>query len=210
MSSNEHTEQNSSERVGLRADVNRDLINRHQTTGPMYLRAVILFGILFGLGIVGFIIRLFDGMDDRAVWGYYAAVFAFILTTAQAAPMVSIATRLAKAHWKRPITRAAELWTLVGLFNLLLFIPMLWLLPDLSNGRRTLWFFDPGKVPAYSPHIWATAAIVALVWTGYSIDNFNAKNDRLKNRIIEIEQQSMIMDSQIDRLERNMTLIARQ
>jgi molybdopterin-containing oxidoreductase family membrane subunit len=113
--------------------------------------------------------RLSDGVGDRAVWGYYAAVFAFILTTAQAAPMVAIATRMTKGHWRRPISRAAELWTLVGLFNLMLFIPMLWILPDLSDGRRTLWFFDPGKVPSYSPHIWATAAIVALVITGLAL-----------------------------------------
>ena len=108
-------------------------------------------------------------MSDKAAWGYYAAVFAFILTTAQAAPMAAIAPRLAKAHWRRPISRAAELWTLVGLFNLILFIPMLWVLPGLEDGRRTLWFFDPGEVPRFSPHIWATLALVSLVITGLAL-----------------------------------------
>ena len=153
-------------RLAERAEVGRDLLQRHERSGSLFKRAVALFGVLFILGIVGFVMRLSDGIGDRAVWGYYAAVFAFILTTAQAAPMVAIATRLAKGHWRRPISRAAEIWTLVGLFNLVLFIPLLWILPDLSDGRRTLWFFDGDKVPSYSPHIWASAAILFLVITG--------------------------------------------
>ncbi|MCH8828989.1 MAG: phosphatidylglycerophosphatase A, partial [Planctomycetes bacterium] len=58
---------------------------------------------------------------------------------------------------------------------LLLFIPLLWVLPSLEDGRRTLWFFstDPASefanVPIYSPHIWATAAIVFLVLTGLAL-----------------------------------------
>lgn len=144
-----------------------NLLGKHSSTGDMFWRAVTLFGVLFVLGIVGLVMRISDGVSDKAVWGYYAAVFAFILTTAQAAPMVAIATRLAKAHWRRPVSRAAELWTVVGLFNLLLFIPMLWVLPSLEDGRRTLWFFHPGEVPAYSPHLWATLALVFLVITGF-------------------------------------------
>ena len=152
--------------VGTQAGVSRDLLSRHERTGDLYWRAVALFAILFILGVIGFIMRLSDGVGDRAVWGYYAAVFAFILTTAQAAPMVAIAPRMAKAHWRRPISRAAELWTVVGLFNLVLFIPLLWVLPSLEDGRRTLWFFDSDKVPAYSPQIWATVALVGLVSVG--------------------------------------------
>ena len=71
----------------------RDLLARHQRTGDAYWRAVTLFGVLFVLGIIGFVMRLSDGVGDKAVWGYYAAMFAFILTTAQATPMVAIAPR---------------------------------------------------------------------------------------------------------------------
>ena len=148
------------------AGVVHDLLDRHQRTGDMFWRAVALFGLLFVLGIVGFVMIAVDGVSDRAIWGYYAAVFAFILVTAQAAPLVAIAPRMVKAHWRRPISRAAEIWTAVGLLNLLLFIPMLWVLPTLEDKRRSLWFFDPGDVPSNSPHIWATLAIVALVVTG--------------------------------------------
>ena len=78
------------------AEVTNDLLERHQRTGLMYKRALILFGALFVLGIIGFIARLVsDGFSDKAAWGYYAATFAFILSTAQAAPMVAIAARSA-------------------------------------------------------------------------------------------------------------------
>ena len=154
------------------AGVSRNLLERHEGSGNLFRNAVLLFGFLFILGIVGFVIRVSGGFSDKAVWGYYAAVFAFILTTAQAAPMAAIAPRIAKAHWRRPISRAAEMWTVAGLVSTLLFIPLLWVLPSLEDGRRTLWFFDfgdPGKVPAYSPHIWATLALLFMVATGLAL-----------------------------------------
>ena len=102
------------------------------------------FGVLTILGVIGFVMRVSDGVGDRAVWGYYAAMFSFMVTTASAAPMVAIAPRMANSHWRRPISRAAELWSVVGLLSLLWFIPLLWILPPLSDGRRSLWFFDMG------------------------------------------------------------------
>ena len=151
------------------AGVTHDLLNRHWATGNAFRAAVILFGLLFLLGVVGFVLRLQDGVSKTAVWGYHAALFSFILTAAQGAPMVAIAPRFAKAHWRRPISRAAELFTVVGLFNLLLFIPLLWVLPSLDDGRRSLWFFGDLDVPAHMPHIMATLALVFLVACGVAL-----------------------------------------
>jgi len=157
---------NGHEELATPRGVIHDLLQIHLETGDGFWRAVTVFAILSVLGIVGFLLRLSDGFSDKAVWGYHAALFAFILTTAQAAPIVAIALRLTKAHWRRPISRAAELWTVVGLVGILLFIPMLWVLPGLEDGRRSLWFFDPGEVPRFSPHIWATLALIFLVIVG--------------------------------------------
>ena len=152
------------------AGVTDNLLSRHRTTGKTFRAAVWVFGALFLLGIVGFVLRASDGFGDTRLWGYHAAVFAFILLTAQAAPMVAIAPRLANAHWRRPISRAAELFAVVGLFNLLLFIPLLWVLPSLEDKRRSLWFFgEVRNVPAYMPHIVATLALVFLVLTGIAL-----------------------------------------
>ena len=150
--------------------VAHDLLGKHRATGSLFRAVVIVLAVLFVLGIVGFILLLQDGVSKTAVWGYHAALFAFILTTAQGAPMVAIAPRMAKAHWRRPISRAAELFTAVGILGLLLFIPLLWVLPDLGDGRRTLWFFhDVRNMPAYMPHIIATVALLSLVITGLAL-----------------------------------------
>jgi molybdopterin-containing oxidoreductase family membrane subunit len=146
-----------------------DLLNRHRATGRMYWRAVLLLGVLFILGVVGFVLRLQDGFSDTSIWGYHAALFAFILTTAQGGPIVAIATRMAKGHWRRPISRTSELFTAVGVVSLFIFIPLLWVLPDLGDGRRTLWFFNDLRVPSYMPHIMMTLALVALTVCGVAL-----------------------------------------
>ena len=152
------------------AQVTHDLVERHRKSGSLFRNAALLCGALFILGVIGFVIRLGDGVSDTAVWGYYAALFAFILTTAQAAPIVAITLRIAKGHWRRPISRAAELFTAVGLLNLLLFIPLIWVLPSLEDGRRSLWFYgEYVGTSAYSPHIWATVGIVLLVVCGVAL-----------------------------------------
>ena len=159
------------------SEVVQDLVGKHDKPSDKWWSGVAAGGILLVLGLIGFALRLSDGVSDRVVWGYFAMMFAFVLTTAQAAPMVAIAPRIANGHWRRPISRAAEIWTAVGLFNMILLIPMLWILPPLSEGRRTLWFGQSEEwnyfstlfhMPAYDyvPHIMATLAMLALVVTG--------------------------------------------
>ena len=144
-----------------------DLIARHQTKHRLFKVVIGSLGIGVILGIIGLILRLVDGVSDTAQWGYTAAVIAFLLTTASSAPMVAIAPRIAKGHWRRIISRPAEMWSVAGLVTLLLFIPMLWVLPSLEDGRRSLWFYHPGEVFAYSPHLWTTLSILGLVVLGF-------------------------------------------
>ncbi len=142
--------------------------------------------VLVALGIVGFVVRaLDDGFSDsaRPQWGYYAAMFAFLLVTAGTAPVAAIAFRWTKNHWRRPFSRASELFALVGLLNLLWFIPMLILLPniDLDGNRllqvgvdrRTIWF----EVPIGAPIWWDLMAMVGLVFCGLAILWVSARPD---------------------------------
>ncbi len=152
------------------ADVNRDLLELHQRSGPMFRGAVLVLGVLFVLGVIGFIIKvLSNGPSDKASWGYHAAVFAFIITTASAAPIVAIAPRIVKAHWRRSISRAAELWAVVGVLSFILFLPLLAVLPSLEDGRRTFWFYHAGEVPRFTPHVWATLALLGLTILGIAL-----------------------------------------
>ena len=156
--------------VEARKAVSDKLLSIHNVTSNRFWQFAALSAIMFAFGIIGYVLRLTSGFDDKGAWGYYVAVFAFLMTTTSAAPMVAIAPRIANSHWRRPISRAAEIWTLSGCLNLLLYIPLIWLLPSLENGRRSFWFWGQQEgVPAYSPHIWATLAILGLVVMGLSV-----------------------------------------
>jgi molybdopterin-containing oxidoreductase family membrane subunit len=144
------------------AEVHRDLLRGIQPAGRRFWTAVIILGAFFLAGMAGFAYRAAsDGFDDRLPWGYYAASFSFLLTVAGAAPILSIALRLAKGHWRRPFTRIAESFSVVGVLALLMFLPLLALLPPLE-GRTTLWIDWREK----SPQIYDSLGVAFLVLCG--------------------------------------------
>ena len=150
--------------------VSKDLINLHKRKGKFFGIAAIVMSVLFILGVFGFILKVSEGVDDPSEWGYYAALVSFLITAGQGALMVAIATRLVKAHWRRPISRAAEMFAVVGLYNLILLIPLLWVLPGLSDGRRSLWFFNELKnIPENMPQIQVLLSMIFLVLAGIGL-----------------------------------------
>ncbi len=143
-------------------------------------------GLLVVLGIVGFVVRAVgDGFSDdaRGEWGYYAAMFAFLVATVGTAPVVAVAFRWTKNHWRRPMSRASEMFALVGVLNVLWFIPLIFLMPGIDlNGdgilevgvdRRTVWF----EVPIGAPLWWDTLAVVGLFVCGLAILWVSARPD---------------------------------
>ena len=146
--------------------VEDDLLDKGTLRGSTFRIAVIVFAALSVLGVVGFVIRLTDGIGNTPVWGYHAALFAFILTAAQGAPMVAIAPRIANAHWRRSISRVAELFGLVGIVSFIIYIPVAWVLPSMEDGRRTLWFYGELHMPAHMPEITVTLVLLALTVNG--------------------------------------------
>ena len=159
--------------LGMTAqDMTGDLLRRHESSGrPFWVVAGVL-AVLLTLGVVGLVMLISDGVDDTNNWGYHATIFAYIFTTAQSALMVSIALRMVKAHWRRPLARISELFAAVGLFNFFLLIPLLWVLP-VTTGRRSIWFDWPG----HSPHLWDTIAMGLLVVIGLALLYFAAVPD---------------------------------
>ncbi|MDA0988371.1 MAG: hypothetical protein O2783_04445 [Chloroflexi bacterium] len=145
-------------------EITQDVIQRHESPGRQFWMVTSVLAGLLGLGIIGFIILLSKGFEDRNAWGYYATTFAYIFTAAQSAVLISVALRMVKAHWRRPIARISELFAAVGLFTFLLLIPLLWVLP-VTTGRRSIWFEWPG----HSPHLWDTLALGLLVVCGLAL-----------------------------------------
>jgi len=168
------------------AEYVKDLANRHAITGPRYRRWLWITGLLFLSGVVGFVARAaIDGFDERQPWGYFAATMAFLLTTFVSAPVVAVAFRMAGAHWRRPMVRIAELYSVVGVLVVVMFIPMLFMVPSAHN-RRTMWFQGDtlgsmGKIFG-APHVYDILALVAVVIAGLAMLWFSAKADRTQIR----------------------------
>jgi len=145
-------------------EINQDVLSQTMTVGSRFKTVTAGLGILVALGIIGFIIKVADGFDDRKDWGYYAAIFAFLFTTTQSALLVSITMRMAKAHWRRPLARVSEFFAIVGLFNLLVFLPLLWTLPPIED-RNSIWF----EWPWGAPKLMDTLSMVFLVANGLAL-----------------------------------------
>lgn len=161
-----------------------DLADRHATTGPRYRRWLWITGLLFLLGVVGFVARAaMDGFDERQPWGYFAATMSFLLTTFVSAPLVAVAFRLTGAHWRRPMVRIAELYSVVGPLVIVMFIPLLFLVPSAMN-RRTLWFQGDtqgslGRIFG-APHVYDMLALVTIVIAGLAMLLYSARADRMQ------------------------------
>ena len=148
----------------------RDLRARMGSSGSTML--LVAFAVLAVVGIISLISKVTSGPLPYAKWGYTAAALGFLISTAQAMPMLAFASRLAKGYWALPLRRIAELGSLSGLVTTPLFILLLFQLPDFY-GRQSIWFDWPG-----SPLIWDSIMMALLTVTGFAIVFFSSRPDR--------------------------------
>ncbi len=158
---------------------------RHLAEGPCRharedrgLVAVLAALSLLGLG--GLIWKVVTGAD-RTTWGYAAGVATFLLSTTQMAPIVAMATRLAKGHWGRPIRRATVLWTAAGLVVLVLYAAVYTVVPS-NIGRWSIWFYWPWG----APHLFDLLALAALPAMGLALLHLESWPDR--RRMLDVTQ----------------------
>ena len=152
-------------RILTPTEVNRDLLRSILDTprwfwpvvgilGLIVLAAAITIGIMVnrGLGITN--------LNRPVVWGFFITNFVFWIGISHAGVMLSAILRLAKAEWRRPATRAAEVLTI---FSLMTAMSM----PIIHTGRpwRILYWAFPydfarGIWPNIrTPLIWDPSAI---------------------------------------------------
>jgi Ni/Fe-hydrogenase subunit HybB-like protein len=55
------------------------------------------------------------GMGDEVIWGFYIINFVFFIGISHAGTLISAILRVTQAEWRRPITRMAEVITVVAL-----------------------------------------------------------------------------------------------
>ncbi len=156
-------------RVLTPTEVNRDLLRSILDTprwfwpvvtilGLIVLTAAIVIGVMInrGLGITN--------LNRPVVWGFFITNFVFWIGISHAGVMLSAILRLAKAEWRRPATRAAEVLTI---FSLMTAMSM----PIIHTGRpwRILYWAFPydfarGIWPNIrTPLIWDPSAILTYL-----------------------------------------------
>ena len=136
-----------------------DLLRPIERSGPGFrvtstLLLMVLLGgwvlfsrqILYGLGVTG--------LTQPVVWGFYIVNFVFFIGISHAGTLISAILRLSKAEWRRPITRMAEVITVVVL-AIGGFHPVL----DMGRPERMLNIFTAGRLQ--SPLLWDVSSITA-------------------------------------------------
>ena len=151
------------------AQINRDLLRSILETprwfwpavsllGLVVLAATITIGVMIdqGLGITG--------LNYKVVWGFFITNFVFWIGISHAGVMLSAILRLAKAEWRRPATRAAEVLTIFSLMTAMI-------MPIIHTGRpwRILYWAFPydfarGIWPnVRTPLVWDPSAILTYL-----------------------------------------------
>ncbi len=154
-------------------EAHREILSWFAAPGSWHGRALLVAGALLLAGIIAFVIRATsDGFDERGPWAYYAAGFMFLLATVGSVPLVSVALRLSRGHWRRGLSRISELFAISSVFMLIVYIPLPFMLPVVDD-RPSLWINWHG----HAPHIYDSMLLATLVLCGLAILFVGARPD---------------------------------
>lgn len=119
------------------------------------LLAVVGFGVILyirqyvlGLGVTG--------LNHPVFWGFYIVNFVFFIGISHAGTLISAILRLSKAEWRRPVTRMAEIITVI-----VLFVGSLQPIIDMGRPDRVLNLLKFGRYQ--SPLLWDLTAITTYL-----------------------------------------------
>ncbi len=124
----------------------------------------LLAGVAGVLGLLGLAAWLFQlsrglsvtGLNVPVYWGLYITHFVFFIGISHAGTLISAILRLSHAEWRRPITRAAEVITV-----LVLFFGMGCILLDLGRPDRAPFVFLHGNFR--SPLLWDVTSVTTYL-----------------------------------------------
>jgi molybdopterin-containing oxidoreductase family membrane subunit len=132
-----------------------------EQTGRGFYWAVALLSILILWGGVAYAVQFYQGLGvtglhQPVVWGFYVTNFVFFIGISHAGTLISAILRLSKAEWRRPITRMAEVITVM-----VLFIGAGQILIDLGRPDRIMNVIRHGRYQ--SPLLWDATSISAYL-----------------------------------------------
>ena len=127
-----------------------------ETSKYFYLTVAVLFAFT-GLGVFAYLTQFREGLgvtglNKSVYWGIYITNFVFFVGISHAGTLISAILRLSKAEWRRPITRSAEVITVM-----VLFFGVGSILIDLGRPDRLMNVLKFGRFQ--SPLLWDVASI---------------------------------------------------
>ncbi|MFC1953827.1 NrfD/PsrC family molybdoenzyme membrane anchor subunit [Chloroflexota bacterium] len=91
-----------------------------ESSGRNFYITVFILGAIVILAVIAYIYQLnagltVTGMSRQVFWGVYITDFVFFIGISHAGALIVAVLRIVKAEWRRPISRCAELVTVVAL-----------------------------------------------------------------------------------------------
>lgn len=120
------------------------------------LASIVLFGFM-AWGAYAYYLQLTEGLSTTGMnrplyWGVYMANFVFFAGISQAGTLMSAMLRISKAEWRRPLTRCAEVITVLALTFAALSVII-----DMGRPDRLLFVMQYGRVQ--SPILWDISCV---------------------------------------------------
>jgi molybdopterin-containing oxidoreductase family membrane subunit len=125
-----------------------------------YIALSVLLAVV-GFGVILYIRQYFlglgvTGLNHPVFWGFYIVNFVFFIGISHAGTLISAILRLSKAEWRRPVTRMAEIITVI-----VLFVGSLQPIIDMGRPDRILNMLKFGRYQ--SPLLWDLTAITTYL-----------------------------------------------
>jgi Ni/Fe-hydrogenase subunit HybB-like protein len=130
-------------------------------TGRGFYVTLAVLGALIAWGAVAYWVQFeqglgVTGLQQPVSWGFYVTNFVFFIGISHAGTLISAILRLSQAEWRRPITRMAEVITVM-----VLFIGAGQILIDLGRPDRFMNVIYYGRYQ--SPLLWDATSISAYL-----------------------------------------------
>src|SRR3990172_10902609 len=131
-----------------------------QTTSGYYLFVLILVAVV-AWGFYAFVTQLRWGlvttrMRDKVFWGIYMVNFVFFIGISHAGTLISAILRVTQASWRTPITRMAEMITVVAI-SIGALMPII----DMGRPERVWHMIAYGRFQ--SPLVWDIISITSYL-----------------------------------------------
>ncbi len=146
---------------GYQERLERTVLNPLTQTSTGYYAFILFLLTVVAWGLYAYIVQLrygllATGMRDVVMWGLYLVNFVFFIGISHAGTLISAILRVTHAGWRTPVTRLAELITVVALM-----IGALMPIIDLGHPDRVWHLIVYGRFQ--SPLLWDIIAITSYL-----------------------------------------------